>query len=103
MTSVKRFPMILLVAFIFIVRVASANEREVNKTLIHSLYNVAYLLLMNVLQDCTDIARDDVPLLVFSTLGGGLTAVDPITSEIRWSIDDGAYRASENCVVFFLN
>lgn len=40
-------------------------------------------------QDCTDIARDDVPLLVFSTLGGGLTAVDPITSEVRWSIEDG--------------
>lgn len=40
-------------------------------------------------QDCTDIARDDVHLLVFSTLGGGLTAVDPITSEVRWSIEDG--------------
>lgn len=40
-------------------------------------------------QDCTDIARDDVHLLVFSTLGGGLTAIDPITSEVRWSIEDG--------------
>lgn len=40
-------------------------------------------------QDCTDIARDDVPLLVFSTLGGGLTAVDPITSEVKWRIEDG--------------
>lgn len=40
-------------------------------------------------QDCTEIARDDVHLLVFSTLGGGLTAVDPITSEVRWSIEDG--------------
>lgn len=26
--------------------------------------------------------------MVFSTLGGGLTAIDPITSETRWSIDD---------------
>lgn len=40
-------------------------------------------------QECTDVARDDETLLVFSTLGGGLTAVDPITSEVRWSIDDG--------------
>ena len=41
------------------------------------------------LKDCTDVARDDETLLVFSTLGGGLTAIDPITSEIRWSIEDG--------------
>lgn len=26
---------------------------------------------------------------MFSTLGGGLTAIDPLTSEIRWTIDDG--------------
>lgn len=26
---------------------------------------------------------------MFSTLGGGLTAIDPITSEVRWTIDDG--------------
>lgn len=32
-----------------------------------------------------------MPLLVFSTLGGGLTAIDPITNEIRWSIADGLY------------
>lgn len=31
MTSAKRFPMILVVVFVFIVRIASANEREVNK------------------------------------------------------------------------
>lgn len=29
--------------------------------------------------------------MVFSTLGGGLTAIDPITSEIRWTIADGNY------------
>lgn len=43
------------------------------------------------------MARDDETLLVFSTLGGGLTAVDPITSEVRWSIDDGVY------ISFFLS
>lgn len=39
-------------------------------------------------EDCTDLARDEETLLVFSTLGGGLTAIDPLTSEIRWTIDD---------------
>lgn len=34
------------------------------------------------------MARDDETLLVFSTLGGGLTAVDLVTSEIRWQIKD---------------
>lgn len=34
------------------------------------------------------MARDDETLLVFSTLGGGLTAVDLVTSEIRWQIND---------------
>ncbi|KAJ6643328.1 Serine/threonine-protein kinase/endoribonuclease ire-1 [Pseudolycoriella hygida] len=43
---------------------------------------------MPVRMDCTDLARDDETLLVFSTLGGGLTALDPVTSEIRWSIED---------------
>uniref|UniRef100_U5ELH4 non-specific serine/threonine protein kinase n=1 Tax=Corethrella appendiculata TaxID=1370023 RepID=U5ELH4_9DIPT len=38
--------------------------------------------------DCTAVAKDEETLLVFSTLGGGLTAIDPLTSEIRWSIDD---------------
>ncbi|XP_034116629.2 serine/threonine-protein kinase/endoribonuclease IRE1 [Drosophila albomicans] len=38
--------------------------------------------------DCTDLARDEEALMVFSTLGGGLTAIDPITSEIRWTIAD---------------
>uniref|UniRef100_A0A034VU66 non-specific serine/threonine protein kinase n=1 Tax=Bactrocera dorsalis TaxID=27457 RepID=A0A034VU66_BACDO len=37
---------------------------------------------------CTDLARDEETLMVFSTLGGGLTAIDPITSEIRWTIAD---------------
>lgn len=27
-------------------------------------------------------------MLVFSTLGGGLTAIDPMTGEVRWSIED---------------
>lgn len=40
-------------------------------------------------QDCTDVARDGEPLLVLSTLGGGLTALDMATNEIKWSIDDG--------------
>lgn len=39
-----------------------------------------------------------MPLLVYSTLGGGLTAVDPITSEIRWSIEDGKYRLHILCM-----
>lgn len=54
-------------------------------------------------QGCTDVARDDETLLVFSTLGGGLTAVDPITSEIRWIIDDGKPKIYLNhvfCVCF---
>ncbi|ALC47341.1 Ire1 [Drosophila busckii] len=38
--------------------------------------------------DCTDLARDEEALMVFSTLGGGLTAIDPTTSEIRWTIAD---------------
>ncbi|KRK02892.1 serine/threonine-protein kinase/endoribonuclease IRE1 [Drosophila yakuba] len=38
--------------------------------------------------DCTDLARDEEALMVFSTLGGGLTAIDPVTSEIRWTIAD---------------
>lgn len=45
----------------------------------------------HMFQDCTDVARDDETLLVFSTLGGGLTAIDPITSEVRWKIEDGEF------------
>ncbi|XP_036324827.1 serine/threonine-protein kinase/endoribonuclease IRE1 [Rhagoletis pomonella] len=45
---------------------------------------------------CTDLARDEETLMVFSTLGGGLTAIDPITSEIRWTIaDDPPIRAEQ--------
>ncbi|XP_014088880.1 serine/threonine-protein kinase/endoribonuclease IRE1 [Bactrocera oleae] len=45
---------------------------------------------------CTDLARDEETLMVFSTLGGGLTAIDPITSEIRWTIaDDPPVRADQ--------
>jgi len=32
--------------------------------------------------------------MVFSTLGGGLTAIDPVTSEIRWTIADGNYAGT---------
>lgn len=46
------------------------------------------------------MARDDETLLVFSTLGGGLTAVDPITSEVRWSIDDGGYLIYLLCTLY---
>lgn len=35
------------------------------------------------------MARDDEPLLVLSTLGGGLTALDMATNEIKWSIEEG--------------
>lgn len=96
MTASKRYPIILAVVFIFFTLIASADENKVN---IHRKYCcfvhfpsicANFNIEIIVSQDCTDIARDDVPLLVFSTLGGGLTAVDPITSEIRWSIDDGA-------------
>ncbi|XP_068157925.1 serine/threonine-protein kinase/endoribonuclease IRE1 isoform X1 [Drosophila tropicalis] len=41
-------------------------------------------------KECTDLARDEEALMVFSTLGGGLTAIDPVTSEIRWTIADDA-------------
>ncbi|XP_052869264.1 serine/threonine-protein kinase/endoribonuclease IRE1 [Anopheles cruzii] len=39
-------------------------------------------------QDCTAVAKDEETMLVFSTLGGGLTAIEPLTGETRWSIDD---------------
>lgn len=39
-------------------------------------------------KDCTDLARDEETLLVFSTINGGFIAIDPITSETRWVIDD---------------
>ncbi|XP_052891575.1 serine/threonine-protein kinase/endoribonuclease IRE1 [Anopheles moucheti] len=39
-------------------------------------------------QDCTAVAKDEETMLVFSTLGGGLTAIDPLTGETRWSIAD---------------
>ncbi|XP_055543489.1 serine/threonine-protein kinase/endoribonuclease IRE1 [Wyeomyia smithii] len=39
-------------------------------------------------EDCTAVAKDEETLLVFSTLGGGLTAIDPLSGEIRWSIAD---------------
>uniref|UniRef100_A0A182U6W6 Uncharacterized protein n=1 Tax=Anopheles melas TaxID=34690 RepID=A0A182U6W6_9DIPT len=39
-------------------------------------------------KDCTAVAKDEETMLVFSTLGGGLTAIDPLTGETRWSIAD---------------
>uniref|UniRef100_A0A182M786 non-specific serine/threonine protein kinase n=1 Tax=Anopheles culicifacies TaxID=139723 RepID=A0A182M786_9DIPT len=39
-------------------------------------------------QDCTAVAKDEETMLVFSTLRGGLTAIDPLTGETRWSIAD---------------
>uniref|UniRef100_W8C6D6 non-specific serine/threonine protein kinase n=1 Tax=Ceratitis capitata TaxID=7213 RepID=W8C6D6_CERCA len=48
-------------------------------------------------ESCTELARDEETLMVFSTLGGGLTAIDPITSEIRWTIaDDPPIRAHQD-------
>lgn len=41
------------------------------------------------------MARDDESLLVLSTLGGGLTAIDIYTNEIRWTIDDGEIARSQ--------
>ncbi|XP_058446373.1 serine/threonine-protein kinase/endoribonuclease IRE1 [Malaya genurostris] len=39
-------------------------------------------------EDCTAVAKDEETLLVFSTLGGGLTAIDPLSGETRWSMKD---------------
>uniref|UniRef100_A0A8D8B9X7 non-specific serine/threonine protein kinase n=1 Tax=Culex pipiens TaxID=7175 RepID=A0A8D8B9X7_CULPI len=39
-------------------------------------------------EDCTAVVPAEETLLVFSTLGGGLTAIDPMTGETRWSIAD---------------
>ncbi|KAM7360850.1 serine/threonine-protein kinase/endoribonuclease Ire1 [Cochliomyia hominivorax] len=50
---------------------------------------------IDTVKDCTDLARDEETLMVFSTLGGGLTAIDPITSEIRWTIADDPPVMSE--------
>jgi len=38
--------------------------------------------------------------MVFSTLGGGLTAIDPVTSEIRWTIADGNYAGTPKSAHF---
>jgi len=38
--------------------------------------------------------------MVFSTLGGGLTAIDPVTSEIRWTIADGNYAGTPKLPTF---
>lgn len=67
------------------------NSKLESIVVIHALMFHVFIVVfvMICLQECTDVARDDETLLVFSTLGGGLTAVDPITSEVRWSIDDG--------------
>lgn len=40
---------------------------------------------------CTELTPDKETIIVFSTLGGGLTAIDPITKQIRWTIADGRY------------
>ncbi|EDX00216.1 uncharacterized protein Dyak_GE11077 [Drosophila yakuba] len=53
--------------------------------------------------DCTDLARDEEALMVFSTLGGGLTAIDPVTSEIRWTIADGNYAGTPQSSAFTRN
>lgn len=62
------------------------NKLKINK--IRSYYHFH----IYGLQGCTDLARDDETLIVFSTLGGGLTAIHPITSEIVWTIVDGQYK-----------
>uniref|UniRef100_A0A2M4A0B0 non-specific serine/threonine protein kinase n=1 Tax=Anopheles triannulatus TaxID=58253 RepID=A0A2M4A0B0_9DIPT len=50
--------------------------------------NIASSLAPGSQQDCTAVAKDEETMLVFSTLGGGLTAIDPLTGETRWSIAD---------------
>lgn len=47
------------------------------------------------------MARDDEPLLVMSTLGGGLTALDMATNEIKWSIEDGESSYNFSCFVSY--
>lgn len=49
-----------------------------------------------ITQECTDIARDQETYLLISTLGGGLTAVDPITSETKWFIEEEPALKMEN-------
>lgn len=41
-----------------------------------------------VFKDCTEVSRAEEPLLVLSTLSGSLIAIDPITSETRWTQED---------------
>ncbi|XP_026470548.1 serine/threonine-protein kinase/endoribonuclease IRE2-like, partial [Ctenocephalides felis] len=52
------------------------------------LTKFSLVLLIENKQTCTDVARDDENLLVLSTLGGKLIALDPLTGSKRWSIDD---------------
>uniref|UniRef100_A0A1B0BLV8 non-specific serine/threonine protein kinase n=1 Tax=Glossina palpalis gambiensis TaxID=67801 RepID=A0A1B0BLV8_9MUSC len=70
--------------------IASADAAEnPGPTILNSINNIDIAdELTNARKDCTDVARDEETLMVFSTLGGGLTAIDPITSEIRWIIAD---------------
>ena len=50
--------------------------------------NILILFYFQLIKDCTDIERDQETYLLISTLGGGLIAVDPVTSKTRWAIDD---------------
>uniref|UniRef100_A0A336M6W9 non-specific serine/threonine protein kinase n=1 Tax=Culicoides sonorensis TaxID=179676 RepID=A0A336M6W9_CULSO len=52
------------------------------------LLNNGNLIASERTEDCTELAKDEEPLLVFSTLGGGLVAVDPLSSEVRWQMED---------------
>uniref|UniRef100_A0A1A9WJ68 non-specific serine/threonine protein kinase n=1 Tax=Glossina brevipalpis TaxID=37001 RepID=A0A1A9WJ68_9MUSC len=69
--------------------IASAIAENSGPTILKSINNIGALdESSNSKKGCTEVARDEETLMVFSTLGGGLTAIDPITSEIRWIIAD---------------
>ncbi|KNC31642.1 hypothetical protein FF38_11092 [Lucilia cuprina] len=89
--------------FCVIIASASVSATLVSKTTTSSSTDSAEVVVddvnigegVNRVKDCTDLARDEETLMVFSTLGGGLTAIDPITSEIRWTIADDPPVMSE--------
>ena len=74
------FALILL----FSSRIASENKVKTH----HKSSWQFFISILTLQEDCTAVAKDEEALLVFSTLGGGLTAIDPLTSETRWSFAD---------------
>lgn len=69
-------------------------ESQSNLSYLFGLFGLFGLFMIIIVlngdeKDCTELAPDKETLIVFSTLGGGLTAIDPITRLIRWTIADG--------------